>query len=221
VIVVEPYAVSAAIPTAMPIIRATVTVAEAAPKAARPAASTAAVERGVTVSPNPKPKTAAEAANHSVWTSGLQDDIQTRPPVLIASPISVHPGGGTSRRVRKPEMQRAHGHRPGQRPEDHALRVGPAVQNPVDEDCPADDCRGHAVAGQQRDQRRRAEHAVGEQPRIEERIRAAQTVDDGQQPRLKTPAAMSAPTASSDRHAEDLAPVPMSVMPNRIPPAPA
>ena len=54
--VVEPYAVRIASPTAMPIIRATVTTDEAAPKARRPAASTAAVERGVTVSPKPKPE---------------------------------------------------------------------------------------------------------------------------------------------------------------------
>ena len=55
--VVEPYAVRIASPTAIPSIRATVTTAEATPKARRPAASTAAVERGVTVSPKPKPKT--------------------------------------------------------------------------------------------------------------------------------------------------------------------
>ena len=39
----------------MPSIRATVTTAEAVPNARRPAASTAAVDRGVTVSPNPSP----------------------------------------------------------------------------------------------------------------------------------------------------------------------
>jgi len=60
----------------MPIIRATVTVAEAAPNAARPAASTAAVDLGVTVSPKPIPKTAPEAANAFVATPGFQVDIQ-------------------------------------------------------------------------------------------------------------------------------------------------
>ena len=53
--VVEPYAVRMARPTAMPSIRATVTTADAVPNARRPAASTAAVERGVTVSPKPNP----------------------------------------------------------------------------------------------------------------------------------------------------------------------
>ena len=60
--VVEPYAVRIASPTAMPSIRATVTTAEAAPNERWPAASTAAVERGVTVSPNPNPKTPSAAA---------------------------------------------------------------------------------------------------------------------------------------------------------------
>ena len=44
--VVEPYAVRIASPTAMPIIRATVTVDEAIPYASGDTASTAAVERG-------------------------------------------------------------------------------------------------------------------------------------------------------------------------------
>src|ERR1035437_8683946 len=89
VIVVDPYAVSAAMPMAMPIIRATVTVADAAPKAALPADSTAAVDRGVTVSPQPMPNTAPEAPNAFVGTSVVQVDIQTRPPTLTTSPTSV------------------------------------------------------------------------------------------------------------------------------------
>jgi hypothetical protein len=52
-------------PMAMPIIRATVTVADAAPNAARPADSTAAVDLGVTVNPKPMPNNAPEAAKRS------------------------------------------------------------------------------------------------------------------------------------------------------------
>ena len=44
-------------------MRATVTTDEAAPNARRPAASTAAVERGVTVSPKPNPKTRQRAGD--------------------------------------------------------------------------------------------------------------------------------------------------------------
>ena len=60
--VVEPYEVRIARPTAIPSMRATVTTADAVPNARRPAASTAAVERGVTVSPKPSPKTPSPSA---------------------------------------------------------------------------------------------------------------------------------------------------------------
>src|SRR5438445_708446 len=52
-------------PTAMPIMRATVTTAEAVPNARRPTASTAAAERAVTVRPNPSPK--IPSASATVW----------------------------------------------------------------------------------------------------------------------------------------------------------
>ena len=55
----------------MPIIRATVTVADAAPKRVRPTASTAAVLRGVTVSPKPRPKSPPAAATTGYVTSGV------------------------------------------------------------------------------------------------------------------------------------------------------
>ena len=56
----------------MPIIRATVTVAEAAPKATGPTASVAAVLRGVTVTPNPRPKSARPAAIRPSVVDGSQ-----------------------------------------------------------------------------------------------------------------------------------------------------
>ena len=73
----------------MPIIRATVTVADAMPKWARPTASTAAVERGVTVSPNPSPNTASAMAMSAVGVSVVHVDIRHNAPMLRPSPISV------------------------------------------------------------------------------------------------------------------------------------
>ena len=99
--------------------------------------------------------------------------------------------------------QRAQGHRPGQRSEHHPLLGGAAVQDPVDEDGSAHDRRGHAVAGQQRDQRRRAEHAVGEQARIEERVRPAQAVDDRAKAACDADCQQCA-DRQGDRHPEDL-----------------
>jgi hypothetical protein len=122
----------------MPIIRATVTVAAAAPKATRPAASTAAVDRGVTVNPKPIPKTAPEAAKAFVETVGLHVDIQASPPALTARPTRV-----SSRRDR-----------PRDRPEDDPLLIRAAVEDAIDEDRPADDRRRHPIAGQERDQGR-------------------------------------------------------------------
>src|SRR3970282_941452 len=98
---------------AIPIIRATVTVAEATPNAAWPRASTAAVERGVTVSPMPSPK-----APMSQATSGT-------PATPEAKPGSECPAGGC----------RAQG------AEGDPLDVGSAVQDAVDEDGPAHDRR--------------------------------------------------------------------------------
>src|SRR3990170_2515338 len=59
---VDPQAVRTASPTAMPIIRATITVDDATPYEPRPTASTAATERGVTDNPKPTPKTAMARA---------------------------------------------------------------------------------------------------------------------------------------------------------------
>ena len=87
--IVEPNAVSAARPIAMPIIRATVTAADAAPNAARPSASTAAAERGVTVSPKPRPKIASQAATSPIDVSGVHAAIRASAAMAAASPTSV------------------------------------------------------------------------------------------------------------------------------------
>ena len=87
--VVEPYAVRTATPIAMPIIRATVTIALAIPNEARPAVSTAAVERGVTVSPKPAPKMPRTRATSARSTAGDQRAIQTSAPADATRPTSV------------------------------------------------------------------------------------------------------------------------------------
>ena len=73
----------------MPSIRATVTTDEAAPNAPLPAASTAAVERGVTDSPNPSPKAASASDASPTVVDAVQRDIASSPPTAAARPISV------------------------------------------------------------------------------------------------------------------------------------
>src|SRR4051794_13634643 len=94
--VVEPYAVRIASPTAIPIIRATVTVADAIPNARRPTASTAAVERGVTVSPKPAPNTARVVDTSPIGVASVHRVIATSAAALATRPTIV-----TSRRDRK------------------------------------------------------------------------------------------------------------------------
>ena len=80
----EPNPVSTASPTAMPAIRATVTLADAMPNAVLPSASTAAEERGVTVSPKPTPKSDTPIRSVLKGESGTRPDSVTRP--TAASP---------------------------------------------------------------------------------------------------------------------------------------
>ena len=81
----------------MPSIRATVTTAEAVPNGSPTGASTAAVERGVTVSPNPKPKTPSASATVSRLGRGVHADIRTRPTMLSPRPTSATRPSGTTR----------------------------------------------------------------------------------------------------------------------------
>ncbi len=86
--VVDPYAVRMARPTAIPTIRATVTIDDAWPYAAAPAASIAALERGVTVSPKPSPKVASAAATVPMGVAAVQVAIHRSPPTARAMPTS-------------------------------------------------------------------------------------------------------------------------------------
>ena len=74
------------------------------------------------------------------------------PPMLNASPTSVTRRSDRTRTAR-PESERAEGGRAGKGAEGEPLLVGSAVEDPVDEDRPADDRRRERVAGQQRDER--------------------------------------------------------------------
>ena len=106
-------------PRPMPTMRATVTVPLAMPKADRPAASTAAVVRGVTVRPKPRPKsdTAAIGTRRSVSRRTVES--RSRPRMLVPRPMMVTTMPST-RRTAKPEtkapsaMARASG--PSRRP---------------------------------------------------------------------------------------------------------
>jgi len=73
----------------MPTMRATVTVADACPNAARPTASTAAVDRGVTVSPKPKPNSASPAAAVSMAVTGVQAAMRARAAADAPRPTTV------------------------------------------------------------------------------------------------------------------------------------
>src|SRR6476469_35928 len=87
--VVEPYAVRTATPIAIPIIRATVTIALAIPNEARPALSIAAVLRGVTVRPNPSPNPPRTAAAVEIVVAGVHPDISHSIAALSARPTNV------------------------------------------------------------------------------------------------------------------------------------
>ena len=176
--IVEPNAVSAARPIAMPIIRATVTAADAAPNACLPSASTAAAERGVTVSPKPSPKIASQAATSPIDVPGVQAAI--RESAAIAATMPDERGQPEPERPqREPRDERARGRRGGERPERDALQVGAAVQHPIDEHGAADDRRGETVARQERDEGRRRERAGPEPARVDERLPASTAEDHG------------------------------------------
>ena len=124
----------------MPIIRATVTIADAIPNAARPAASTAAVERGVTVSPKPKPKAPRASGDLPIGdrrasSAAISDERRRR---SSASPTSVT-SRSDSDAHHEARDERAERGRPRQRPEREALLVRAAVQHAIDEDRAADD----------------------------------------------------------------------------------
>ena len=146
--VLLPYAVRTASPTAMPIIRATVTVAEAIPNAARPADSTAAVERGVTVRPKPRPKTATANAATGIDVAGVQPAIATRAPALAHQPGQRHEPEREIRRTAKPDTSAPTAVAAARAPSTTCCSGGTAVQDPVDEDGRADDGRGERVARQ-------------------------------------------------------------------------
>ena len=88
----------------MPTIRATVTVDEAAPYASTGTDSTAAVERGVTVSPNPAPNRASDSAAASIGVAGVQPAISTqRDGAARTQPADASPARSGSSRTANPD----------------------------------------------------------------------------------------------------------------------
>ena len=101
--------------------------------AARPAASTAAVERGVTVSPKPRPKTATANAATGIDVAGRPAGHRHEGSRARRQPGQRHeperdPADGEARH------ERADGGRGGEGAEHHLLLGRTAVQDPVDED---------------------------------------------------------------------------------------
>ena len=132
-------------PTAMPIIRATVTIADATPNARRPAASTAAVERGVTVSPNPKP----EDAERERRPSSIVDARGPARPSPTSAADAEREADERHQAERQDPDDEARDERPerrraGQRPEREPLLVRAAVEHAIDEHGAADDRGGEA-----------------------------------------------------------------------------
>src|SRR3954466_14458304 len=95
--VVEPYAVRIARPTAMPTIRATVTVEDAVPYDSTGTAETAAVDLGVTVRPNPAPNRARGSAAPAMVVSGVQAAMIHSPAIDATRPAIVTRRSDSSR----------------------------------------------------------------------------------------------------------------------------
>ena len=141
----------------MPIIRATVTVAEAIPNARRPSASTAAVDRGRHGQPEAEAEDGEQPATSPRPRGrrpGRHPDERARCPGRARRAVITR---RPSQRRTKPRSERPDRRRAGERAEGDPLDVRAAVEDPVDEDGAADDRRREAVAGQERDERRRGE----------------------------------------------------------------
>ena len=93
--------------------------------------------------------------------------------MLSASPTSVTSRSDSTRSA-NPETSAPTAVAAGERAEREALLVGAAVEHAVDEDGAADDRGRERVAGEQRDEGRGRERQDPEQPRVEERVGAAQ-----------------------------------------------
>ncbi len=163
----------------MPTMRATVTVEEAIPYASRATDSTAAVDRGVTVSPKPAPNSASAPAADSIDVSAVQPAISTSPTIEAPSPTSVTMRSDRSRTA-NPDTSAPHRGREPEGAEREALLVGTAVQDAVHEHRAAHDRRREPVAGQRRHEGGRGERQVAEQPGVEERVPDAQAAQQRQ-----------------------------------------
>ena len=170
----EPRAVRAARPTPIPSIRATVTPAEATPKAFLPSASTAALDRAVTVNPKPRPKTDRPPTNTSSPVCAVALSSQQQATDFRQQPTEAdrdHPH-------RSDEEARAQGadrHGTGQAAQDQLLLGRTRVTDAIDKDRPADDRGRQRISGQQAEQDGAGEGAVAEVAQVDERVAARQS----------------------------------------------
>ena len=150
-----------------------------------PAASTAAADRGVTVSPKPNPneREAGEAAARR-GVIGREPREHDEPDDPGDEPDHRH-GSGTEPPHREAGDSGPDGHRQGERAKDGPLLVGPGEEHAVDERGHADDDRRERVAGQHAHEHGRAEHPVAEETQVEERRRHAAHADDRERPRRR------------------------------------
>ena len=133
----------------MPIMRATVTVDEAVPYACTATASTAAVDRGVTVSPKPNAEQREREGGALDGGGGCPAGHLPQPDDAGTQPDDRHQLERQEPH-REPGQQRPHGRRSRQGPQRQPLLVGTAVEHPVHEHRGAHDRRGEAVPGEQR-----------------------------------------------------------------------
>ena len=176
---VDPYATRIASPTAIPIIRATVTVADAIPKCAP--TDRFHGRRRARRHRQPEPEPEGREGDGDVGDRGLGRPRRHPPQRADAQPQPDERDPAQRQDAHgEPRYERTDRHRARQRPEGDPLLVRAAVEHPVDEDGAADDRRREGVAGEERDEGCGREGAGAEQPRIEERVRPAHADEDGE-----------------------------------------
>ena len=179
--------------------------------------STAAVLRGVTVSPKPSPNSAERQPDRRdrdlrrpARTSGRAPPRDRTSPTSVTTPQRQGPD-------REAADERPDGRRRRQGAEREPLVVRAAVEDAVDEHRPADDRGREGEAGEQRDERGGAEGHAPEQPRIEERVGPAEAADDREDDAddARSPPGRS---ADEDRVQARRGPTRRSASPRRAPP---
>ena len=200
----------------MPTIRATVTTADATPYSALAGGldGCGRSRRDRQTEPQPEP---GEREGH-VLRSMSPASRRTWPATRRwrgASPTTVTRRRPV-RRTRKPETRAPTAVAPASAPRARRCSIRSAVQHPVDEHRAPDDRRGERIAGQQRDQRCGTERQAPEQPRLDERVRRAQSDQDERAPLRPTEiVARAIVTVVGSRPVSAISVVPIRVSPTR------